>query len=129
MMERFHAHEQKKNVPLQGNMNAKRFKEQNRTHQDDTIRPVLLPHICANRYDNASGYSARSTHVILIENSVRTIQWPAKRLEFKPIKPLQPNFGGAHECYSSDAIPHQYPYKYISYINKGNVLCCNCHSR
>ena len=60
-------------------------------HPNDVIRPVILPHSSFNRdimlvKDNTPRHAARSTHVILVTNKRRTLQWPAQSMDLNPSK-------------------------------------------
>ena len=71
-------------IHIQGNMNAM-------CHPNDVILSVLLPHIRFNRNmmlakDNTPRHAARSTHVILVTNPRRTLQWPAQSMDLNPSK-------------------------------------------
>ena len=95
-----------------------------RTHAREVtskIRPVLLPHIRFNRdmmlaNHNTPRTATRSTHVILVTNKCRTLQWPAQSMDFNPSKHVWAQYieaqctctaaatksQGAHAYYSSD---------------------------
>ena len=71
-------------VHIQGNLNAQRY-------QNEVIRPILIPHIRANRVmllaqDNATCHTARATRNILAVNNIRAIPWPAKSPDLNPIE-------------------------------------------
>ena len=71
-------------VRLQGAVNAVRY-------QTDILLPLVIPHIRANRgmilaQDNATCYSARTTHQFLRAYNVRLLDWPAKSPDLNPIE-------------------------------------------
>ena len=71
-------------VRLQGAVNAVRY-------QNDILLPLVIPHIRANRgmilaQDNATCYSARTTHQFLRAYNVRLLDWSAKSQDLNPIE-------------------------------------------
>ena len=71
-------------VRRQGAVNAVRY-------QNDILLPLVIPHIRANRgmilaQDNATCYSARTTHQFLRAYNVRLLDWPAKSPDLNPIE-------------------------------------------
>ena len=71
-------------VHIQGNLNAQRY-------LNEVIRPILIPHIWANRgmllvQDDATCHTARATRNMLAVNNIRAIPWPAKIPDLNPIE-------------------------------------------
>jgi len=64
-----------------------------RRYQNETVAPVMIPHIRANRVmslaqDNAPCHTARGTMQMLKDNLIIVRPWPAKSPDLNPIEHL-----------------------------------------
>ena len=93
---------------------------------NDVNRPVFYLYDMMLANDNTPRHAARSTHVILVTNKRRTLQWPAQSMDLNPsmkhvwnifkrnvrAQPLLPNLrermSVTHQMCHSTTIPNRY---------------------
>ena len=102
----------------------------------------FTPYPFQSWYDVGKGWhtshAARSTHVILVTNKRRTLQWCAQSMDLNPSKFVSQcactaaatKSQGAHACYSSDVPLYNSYFTDTLYHGEQIIIhCCNCHSR